>query len=155
MYVCTYILIPNPGEVWQWQLFNSSKIQLPLLRPSKHELIINVHLLFRSSARSKSLSPSSCYSYLLHYKLQSSGAVPLPMNTATVNSILKKPTLYSTDLGKYRHISSLPFLLKVLEKVVTFQFQADMYMYICGQKFTPKLNRKFLFTFHVTIHFLS
>jgi hypothetical protein len=51
----------------------------------------------------------------------SSGTIPAELKTAVVKPLLKKPSLDSDDLKNYRPISNLPFLSKVLEKVVLQQ----------------------------------
>ena len=50
-----------------------------------------------------------------------SGVVPAALKTAAVTPILKKPDSDPTSLINYRPISNLPFLAKVLERVVTSQ----------------------------------
>uniref|UniRef100_A0A8C1W0H1 Reverse transcriptase domain-containing protein n=2 Tax=Cyprinus carpio TaxID=7962 RepID=A0A8C1W0H1_CYPCA len=47
-----------------------------------------------------------------------SGHVPFVLKTAIIRPLLKKPTLDPQTLANYRPISNLPFLSKVLEKVV-------------------------------------
>ena len=51
----------------------------------------------------------------------SSGSVPVPFKTATVSPLLKKTNLDPSTLSNYRPISKLPFLSKVLERVVFTQ----------------------------------
>ena len=46
------------------------------------------------------------------------GIVPRDLKTAIVKPLLKKPSLDKNLLKKYRPISNLPFLSKILEKVV-------------------------------------
>ena len=46
------------------------------------------------------------------------GIVPLDLKTAIVKPLLKKPSLDKNLLKNYRPISNLPFLSKILEKVV-------------------------------------
>ena len=46
------------------------------------------------------------------------GEVPAELRQAVITPILKKPTLDSEQLPNYRPISNLPFLAKVLERVV-------------------------------------
>jgi hypothetical protein len=50
-----------------------------------------------------------------------SGTVPGELKTAVVKPLLKKPSLDPDDLKNFRPISNLPFLSKVLEKVVLHQ----------------------------------
>lgn len=50
-----------------------------------------------------------------------SGTVPEELKTAVVKPLLKKPSLNKEELKNYRPISNLPFLSKLLEKVVLQQ----------------------------------
>ena len=49
------------------------------------------------------------------------GAVPDSFKNALVNPLLKKTNLDESSLHNYRPVSNLPFLSKVLEKLVSFQ----------------------------------
>lgn len=49
------------------------------------------------------------------------GYVPQTFKVAVIKPLLKKPTLDSEELANYRPISNLPFLSKVLEKIVAAQ----------------------------------
>ena len=53
----------------------------------------------------------------------SSGIVPDPFKTALITPLLKKSGLDHNDLKNYRPIANLPFLDKVLEKVVAAQLR--------------------------------
>ena len=53
--------------------------------------------------------------------LSSSGYVPRSFKTAVIKPLLKKPTLDPEVLANYRPISNLPFLSKILEKVIANQ----------------------------------
>lgn len=53
----------------------------------------------------------------------SSGSVPAAFKHAVVRPLLKKPHLDPSVLSNFRHVSHLPFLSKVLEKVVFIQLQ--------------------------------
>ena len=50
-----------------------------------------------------------------------SGYVPQSFKVAAIKTLLKKPTLDPGVLANYRPISNLPFLSKILEKVVAKQ----------------------------------
>ena len=50
-----------------------------------------------------------------------SGYVPQSFKVAVIKPLLKKPTLDPGVLANYRPISNLPFLSKILEKVVAKQ----------------------------------
>uniref|UniRef100_A0A803SSU4 Reverse transcriptase domain-containing protein n=2 Tax=Anolis carolinensis TaxID=28377 RepID=A0A803SSU4_ANOCA len=52
------------------------------------------------------------------------GIVPASLKLAVIKPLLKKPSLDPTQLDSYRPISNLPFLGKVLERVVAAQLQA-------------------------------
>ena len=56
----------------------------------------------------------------------SSGMVPTSFKTATVKPLLKKPTLDPNNLKNYRPISNLPFLSKVLERIVLLQLKPHL-----------------------------
>ena len=53
-----------------------------------------------------------------------SGSVPLPFKHAIVHPLLKKKNLDTSNFSNFRPISQLPFLSKVLEKVVYAQLQS-------------------------------
>ena len=50
-----------------------------------------------------------------------SGCVPICLKSAAVTPLIKKPNLDNNDLKNYRTISQLPFISKVLEKIVSAQ----------------------------------
>ena len=52
------------------------------------------------------------------------GTVPSSLKVAMIRPTLKKPGLDCNDLNNYRPISNLPFISKILEKVVASQLQA-------------------------------
>uniref|UniRef100_A0A3Q3FRJ7 Reverse transcriptase domain-containing protein n=1 Tax=Labrus bergylta TaxID=56723 RepID=A0A3Q3FRJ7_9LABR len=54
------------------------------------------------------------------------GVVPSAFKHAVVQPLLKKPNLDPTDFNNFRPISKLPFLSKVLEKVVSTQLLSFM-----------------------------
>ncbi|KAA0724041.1 putative RNA-directed DNA polymerase from transposon X-element [Triplophysa tibetana] len=49
------------------------------------------------------------------------GHVPGPFKLAVIKPLIKKPNLDPNELGSYRPISNLPYLSKILEKVVSTQ----------------------------------
>ena len=53
----------------------------------------------------------------------SAGIVPQQFKQALVTSLLKKPGLDSNDMKNFRPMSNLPFILKILEKVVLTQLR--------------------------------
>ncbi len=61
------------------------------------------------------------------------GHVPKPFKLAVIKPIIKKPKLDPCELANYRPISNLPFMSKMLEKVVSAQLcsflQKKMYIY--------------------------
>ncbi len=59
---------------------------------------------------------------IINQSLQS-GHVPSALKTAIIRPLLKKPTFDPQTLANYRPISNLPFLSKVLEKVVARHLQ--------------------------------
>uniref|UniRef100_A0A4W3H811 Reverse transcriptase domain-containing protein n=1 Tax=Callorhinchus milii TaxID=7868 RepID=A0A4W3H811_CALMI len=54
----------------------------------------------------------------------SCGSIPIPLKTATITPTLKKLSLDASQLSSYRPISNLPFLSKVLERVVASQLRS-------------------------------
>ena len=55
-----------------------------------------------------------------------SGIVPANFKTALVRPLLKKHTLDSNMLNNYRPVSNLPFLSKLLEKIVLSQLNSHL-----------------------------
>lgn len=53
-----------------------------------------------------------------------SATVPISLKTAAGTPVLKKPNLDPADFANYRPISNLPFISKIMEKVVTNQLQS-------------------------------
>ncbi len=49
------------------------------------------------------------------------GHVPKPFKLAVIKPLIKKPQLDPSELANYRPISNLPFMSKILEKVVSAQ----------------------------------
>ncbi len=66
---------------------------------------------------------SGSISHLVNMSLISS-TVPVSLKTAAITPILKKPTLDPADYANYRPISNLPFVSKIMEKVVATQLQS-------------------------------
>ena len=54
-----------------------------------------------------------------------SGVLPAQLKHARVLPLLKKPTLDPDDASSYRHISNLPYLSKLIERVVVSRFSED------------------------------
>lgn len=54
----------------------------------------------------------------------SSGVVPVNSKQAVVHPLLKKPGLDSSVLSNFRPVSKLPFLSKILEKIVFIQLKS-------------------------------
>ena len=55
-----------------------------------------------------------------------SGVVPPQFKQAVVTPVLKKPGLVPNDLKNFRPVSNLPFISKILEKVVLTQLQKHL-----------------------------
>ncbi len=53
--------------------------------------------------------------------LLSLGHIPKPFKLAVIKPLIKKPQLDPSELANYRPISNLPFMSKILEKVVSAQ----------------------------------
>ncbi|XP_060124758.1 uncharacterized protein LOC132591228 [Zootoca vivipara] len=54
------------------------------------------------------------------------GAFPDPLKEAVIKPLLKKPSLDPANMANYRPVSNLPFLGKVIERVVAEQLQARL-----------------------------
>ena len=63
------------------------------------------------------------------------GLVPSALKTAIITPLLKKPTLDPDNLANFRPISNLPFISKVLEKVVAAQLQDHLHINSIAEKF--------------------
>ena len=59
-------------------------------------------------------------------KFLSSGIVPDSFKTSLLLPLLKKPNLDPNGLNNYRPIANLPFLDKVLERIVAAQLKAHL-----------------------------
>lgn len=66
------------------------------------------------------LSLSPLITEIIHSSL-TSGSVPSPLKTAIITPILKKPGADPNNLNNFRPISNLPYLSKILEKIVASQ----------------------------------
>ena len=71
-----------------------------------------------------SLSP--LITTIVNTSLQSGHILPT-LKSAIIKPLLKKPTLDPQDLANYRPISNLPFLTKVLDKLVSVYIQEHLY----------------------------
>jgi len=52
--------------------------------------------------------------------------VPLSFKKANIRPLLKKPNLDKEELKSYRPVSNLPFLLKILEKLVAKRLETHL-----------------------------
>jgi potassium voltage-gated channel Eag-related subfamily H protein 8 len=57
----------------------------------------------------------------------SSGIFPDEMKLAFVSPLLKKPSLCVDDLNNYQPVSLLPFLSKLVERVVAKQLSSHLF----------------------------
>ncbi|KAK7124121.1 hypothetical protein R3I93_022282 [Phoxinus phoxinus] len=62
---------------------------------------------------------------IIHSSL-TTGIVPSSLKTASVTPILKKPGLDPNDYNNFRPISNLPFISKILEKIVAAQLHTHL-----------------------------
>ncbi len=72
------------------------------------------------------------------------GHVPKPFKLAVIKPLIKKPQLDPSELANYRPISNLPFMSKILEKVVSAQlcsFLKKHYLGISVRFQAPPLHR--------------
>ena len=56
----------------------------------------------------------------------SSAFIPTSLKSATVTPLLKKPSLNQEDLKNYRPVSNLPYVSKLIEKIVVRRLNAHM-----------------------------
>ncbi len=62
------------------------------------------------------------------------GHVPKPFKLAVIKPLIKKPQLDPSELANYRPISNLPFMSKILEKVVSAQLCSFLQKkYLCEE----------------------
>uniref|UniRef100_A0A8C6UE42 Reverse transcriptase domain-containing protein n=1 Tax=Neogobius melanostomus TaxID=47308 RepID=A0A8C6UE42_9GOBI len=79
-----------------------------------------------------SLSP--LITTIINSSLQS-GHLPTSLKTALINPRLKKPSLDPDTMSNYRPISNLPFLSKVIEKVIVTQIHNHLHSHSLYEKF--------------------
>ncbi len=84
--------------------------------------------------KSHSSAISLMITKIINHFLQS-GLVPSTLKTALIKPLLKKPSLDPDDPANYRPISNLPFLSKVLEKVVLAQLRSHLKSHCLYEKF--------------------
>ena len=72
--------------------------------------------------------------YVINRSL-STGEVPPSLKLAAIKPVLKKHNLDPEDLSNYRPISKLPFLAKILEKVVTLQLHDHLHSHQLYESF--------------------
>ncbi|KAL0174050.1 hypothetical protein M9458_030018, partial [Cirrhinus mrigala] len=63
------------------------------------------------------------------------GTVPTALKHAIVQPLLKKPNLDPSILSNFRPISHLPFLYKLMEKLVVSQLQSHLQLHAIADKF--------------------
>ncbi len=66
------------------------------------------------------------------------GRIPKPFKLAVIKPLIKKPQLDPSELANYRPISNLPFMSKILEKVVSAQLCSLCEEFLSG--FRPRHN---------------
>lgn len=94
-----------------------------------------LHQLFGPHITIESVSISHHPHCNLHNKQGSSGEVPPSCKLAAIKPVLKKHNLDPEDLSNYRPISNMPFLAKVLEKVVTLQLHDHLHSHHLYESF--------------------
>ena len=115
--------------------------QLSMSEPVTEELICR--LIFQSPTKSCILDtiPTTLTKQCLHDLAPlvtrivsvslSTGTVPYGLKQALVTPILKKPGLDANDLRNFRPVSNLPFVLKILERIVLLQLQISQHQNCC------------------------
>ncbi len=68
------------------------------------------------------------------------GHVPKPFKLAVITPLIKKPKLDPCELANYRPISNLPFMSKILEKVVSAQLCSFLQKNISMKNFSQVLG---------------
>ena len=121
----------------------SSLSKFDLVSASQVESVIK-----KSSTKSCSLDPlptvilKECLDVILDPIVDimnislSSGIFPSAFKTSCVKPIIKKPNLDPEILANYRPISNLPFISKVLERIVAFQ----LHSYLSTYNLYPRLQ---------------
>ena len=71
---------------------------------------------------------------IINLSLQT-GHIPSALKTAILTPLLKKPSLDPDNLSNYRPISNLPFISKVLEKIVSTQLHTHLNQNNLSEKF--------------------
>ncbi len=66
---------------------------------------------------------------------------PKTLKMAVIKPLIKKPQLDPKDLANYRPISNLPFLSKILEKVVSSQLYSFLEKNDICEDFSQDLDR--------------
>ena len=76
---------------------------------------------------------------IIHSSLYS-GVVPSSLNTAAITPTIKKPGADPNDLNKFRPISNLPFLSKILETTVAAQLNTHLSHYNLFEQFQSSFH---------------
>ena len=116
--VMASLRVPTTATLSSWQMVNEVEVRKIIMEsPTKHCSLdpLPTWLLKKCI---DSLLP--CITQIVNESL-SSGVVPSTFKTARVVPLIKKSSLDSSQLSNYRPVSNLPFLSKVLERVVNFQ----------------------------------
>ena len=73
--------------------------------------------------------------------LLASATVPSLLKAATVTPPLKKPSLGCENMKNYRPVSNLPYVSKLIEKVVVNQLNAHMTQHACHNYFQSRYRQ--------------
>ena len=118
----------------QGQIINEANISECV--PVRHKTLEDIIFHLRTTTCSLDSLPTNffknVYCYIASDVLQivnmslHSGDFPKGLKTAVIKPLLKKNTLDTLAIGNYRPISNLPFLSKIIEKVVYLQQFFDL-----------------------------
>uniref|UniRef100_A0A8C6VWY4 Reverse transcriptase domain-containing protein n=1 Tax=Nothobranchius furzeri TaxID=105023 RepID=A0A8C6VWY4_NOTFU len=100
-----------------------SALSLPLPTPTRHIILDSFAPLSLFKSAFQSIGPSILS--IINSSLVS-GQVPAYFNNAVIHPLLKKPSLDPSLHSSFRPISKLPFISKILEKVVAKQLTAAL-----------------------------
>ncbi|KAL0163779.1 hypothetical protein M9458_039532, partial [Cirrhinus mrigala] len=126
-----------PSQAAQCVLENFETVTLMDLKRAVHELKATVCPLDAVPARIMKEAIDIVGPCLVSFinSCLSLGTVPTALKHAIVRPLLKKPNLDPSILSNFRPISHLPFLSKLMEKLVVSQLQSHLQLHAIADKF--------------------
>ncbi|KAI2645342.1 hypothetical protein H4Q32_028855 [Labeo rohita] len=124
-----------PSQAAQCVLENFETVTLMDLKKAVHELKATICPLDAVPAMKEAIDiVGPCLVSFINSCL-SLGTVPTALKHAIVRPLLKKPNLDPSILSNFRPISHLPFLSKLMEKLVVSQLQSHLQLHAIADKF--------------------